>query len=336
MTTLLGLRAAAPIRHSALAAAIFASFAAVSSFATSASAAPPAPDAATIKDASTHFEHGVQLYNEADYRASLVEFKRAYQLAPNPAVLYNIGETHYQLQNYAAASAALEQYLSESGPSAGHRAEVEQTMQVLQSRVGRLEVQTSEAASISVDDETIGTTPFASPPKVSIGHRKVTATREGQAPVSQFVDISAGETAHVRFNFALPTASTAASSTAASSTAAPPEKSNAGSIALGLWIGTGALAAGSIVTGVVALHSGGTLSDDKSTFGTSRSTLDSDASKTKNFSIVADALGGAAVLTGVAALVFTFKAHADARDEAQANHVGLHLLGNGASLEGTF
>ncbi len=328
MTTLLGLRAAAPIRHTALAAAFFASFAAVSSFATSASAAP---DAATIKDASTHFEHGVQLYNEADYRASLVEFKRAYQLAPNPAVLYNIGETQYQLQNYAAASSALEQYLSESGPSAGHRAEVEQTMQILQSRVGRLEVQTSEAASISVDDETIGTTPFASPPKVSIGHRKVTATREGQAPVSQFVDISAGETAHVRFNFALPTASTAASSTAA-----PPEKSNAGSIALGLWIGTGALAVGSIVTGVVALHSGGTLSDDKSTFGTSRSTLDSDASKTKSFSIVADALGGAAVLTGVAALVFTFKAHADAKDEAQANHVGLHFQGNGASLEGTF
>ena len=331
MTTLLGLRAAAPIRHAALAAAFFAPLAAVSSFATSASAAAGVPDAASIKDASIHFERGVQLYNEADYRASLVEFKRAYQLAPNPAVLYNIGETQYQLQNYAAASSALEQYLTESGPSASHRGEVEQTMQILKERVGRLEVQTSESASISVDDETIGTTPFASPPKVSIGHRKVTATREGQAPVTQYVDISAGETAHVRFNFALPT-----SSTAAASAAVPPDKSDAGSIARGLWIGTGALAVGSIVTGVVALHSGSTLSDDKNTFGISHSTLDADASKTKSFSIVADALGGAAVLTGVAALVFTFKAHADARDEAEANHVGLHLQGNGASLEGTF
>ena len=328
MTTRPGQRAArAP---ASFAAACFASLAALSAVTAVSSRAAAAPDAASTRDASVHFEHGVQLYNEADYRASLVEFKRAYQLAPNPAVLYNIGETHYQLQNYAAASSALEQYLSESGPGAAHRAEVEQTMQVLQSRVGRLEVQASPAASISVDDETIGTTPFASPPRVSIGHRKVTATRDGQAPMTQYVDISANETAHVRFNFVLPTASGAAGQ-------APPETSHSGSLALGLWIGTGALAVGSITTGILALHAGSTLSTDRGTFGVSRTTLDDDASRTKTFSILGDALGAAAIVTGGVALYFTFKAHGEAKDAAAtASTVGVHLVGNGAAVSGSF
>jgi hypothetical protein len=331
MTTRPGARAL----RTAPAAAFFASVVAAAAFSavtTVSTSAAAAPDAGSIREASVHFEHGVQLYNEADYRASLVEFKRAYQLAPNPAVLYNIGETHYQLQNYAAASSALEQYLTESGPSAAHRAEVEQTMQVLQSRVGRLEVQTSEAASITVDDETIGTTPFGSPPRVSIGHRKVTATRDGQAPVSQYVDIAAGETAHVRFNFALPT-------TEAAAQAAPAESSHSGSIALGLWIGTGALAIGGVATGIVALHDGSNLSTDRGTFGVSRSTLTSDASSTRTFSILADSLGGAAIITGGVALYFTIRAHGEAKDAAQASSartVGLHLVGNGAALSGTF
>lgn len=332
MTTRSGQRAV----RTAPAAAFFCSLVAAAAFSSVTAfspAAAAAPDAASIRDASVHFEHGVQLYNEADYRASLVEFKRAYQLAPNPAVLYNIGETHYQLQNYAAASSALEQYLTESGPSAPHRAEVEQTMQVLQSRVGRLEVQTGEAASISVDDETIGTTPFASPPRVSIGHRKVTATRDGFAPVSQFVDISAGETAHVRFNFALPTAGGSGAETV------PPEGSHSDAIALGLWIGTGALAIGAISTGVVALHDGSTLSTDRGTFGVTRSQLDTDASHTKTFSIIGDSLGAAAIVTGGVALYFTIRAHGESKDSAKvgsAGTVGVHLVGNGAALSGTF
>src|ERR1043165_5818761 len=72
--------------------------------------AEPASDS-SVKEAGKHFQRGVTLYNEADYRAALVEFKRAYEIAPNSAVLYNIGQTYYQLQNYAAALVALGRYL---------------------------------------------------------------------------------------------------------------------------------------------------------------------------------------------------------------------------------
>src|SRR3954464_11843156 len=95
--------------------------------ASSARADTPPPPTAQQKSGK-HFQRGVSLYTEADYRAALVEFRRAYEIAPNSAVLYNIGETYYQLQNYAAALSTLQRYLNESGTTAAHRRDVEQTI----------------------------------------------------------------------------------------------------------------------------------------------------------------------------------------------------------------
>src|SRR5205823_3457182 len=50
------------------------------------------------KEASRHFQRGVDLDNEGDYRGALVEFKKAYALLPRASVLYDIGQTEYQLQ----------------------------------------------------------------------------------------------------------------------------------------------------------------------------------------------------------------------------------------------
>src|SRR6185503_12531419 len=109
------------------------------------------------KEASKHFQRGAALYGEADYRAALVEFRRAYEIAPNPAVLYNIGQTYYQLQNYAAALVALGRYLTEAGSGAAHRREVEQTIDTLQTRVGKVAISTTAPGiDITVDDELIG------------------------------------------------------------------------------------------------------------------------------------------------------------------------------------
>jgi Tfp pilus assembly protein PilF len=59
-------------------------------------AQPPAkPTHEATRDAGKHFQRGVALFNEADYAGALAEFKKAYELAPNPAVLYNIGQTHF-------------------------------------------------------------------------------------------------------------------------------------------------------------------------------------------------------------------------------------------------
>ena len=82
-------------------------------------------------EAGKHFQRAVALYGEADYRAALVEFRRAYALSPNAAVLYNVGEAEYQLQDYAGALQTFEHYLTESSPSDAHHAEVESNVNVL-------------------------------------------------------------------------------------------------------------------------------------------------------------------------------------------------------------
>jgi hypothetical protein len=138
-------------------------------------------NASAVAEAGKHFQRGVTMFSEADYRAALVEFRRAYELAPNATVLYNIGQTYYQLQNYAAALVALGRYLTESGASAPHRREVEQTIDTLQTRVGKVAISTTTpGCDITVDDELVGKTPLDEPVLVSIGRRKITALRDGR------------------------------------------------------------------------------------------------------------------------------------------------------------
>src|SRR2546423_5985062 len=123
------------------------------------------------REAAKHFQRGVSLYGEADYRGALVEFKRAYALAPNVAVLYDVGETEYQLHDYAAALTTFERYLAEAGPAEAHRAEVVATVETLRTRVGRVTIATVPAgAEVSIDDQPAGKPPFEKPVLASIGH----------------------------------------------------------------------------------------------------------------------------------------------------------------------
>src|SRR5271163_3770938 len=63
--------------------------------------APSGADA--VAQARQHFTRGVRLYEEDDFRTALIEFNRAYEIAPNWQVLYNIGQAYYQLRDYANA-----------------------------------------------------------------------------------------------------------------------------------------------------------------------------------------------------------------------------------------
>src|SRR4051794_1962396 len=75
------------------------------------SASPPSKAAQT--EAFSRFNKGKELFSEGDLQAALIEFRRAYELAPNYVVLYNIGNVYYQLQDYPNALTYLERYLQE-------------------------------------------------------------------------------------------------------------------------------------------------------------------------------------------------------------------------------
>jgi hypothetical protein len=283
------------------------------------------PSASAVKEAGKHFQRGVSLYNEADYRAALVEFKRAYQIAPNAAVLYNIGQTYFQLQNYAAALNTLDRYLTESGAAAAHRREVETTMETLQARVGKVLITTSVPdCEITVDDELVGRSPLSEPVLVSIGHRKIVVTRDGRQPETRYVDVAAGDTVPLSISLGESTGPT--KPVAATTT---PSSSSSRSYVTPAWVVTGALGAGALTTGVLAFLASRDLKDARDSFPVTKDDLNSKSSKVKTLSLTADILGAATLIAGGIALKLTLS-------QSSTHEVHVAVVPNGIQVAGTF
>src|SRR6266540_2275305 len=71
----------------------------------------------SLDDARVHFDRGIELFGEGSYEAALVEFDRAYQIAPSYRIQYNVGRIHRQLNHYAEALNAFQEYLTRGGSS---------------------------------------------------------------------------------------------------------------------------------------------------------------------------------------------------------------------------
>lgn len=258
-------------------------------------------------EAGRHFRRGVELYGEANYAGALVEFERAYALAPSSATLYNVGETQYQLQNYAGALRTFRRFLGEFGPNEGHRAEVERDVEVLRARVGRVSVTTfPRGADIALDDQAVGTTPLGEPLLVSVGRRKLVASMAGRAPVTEYIDVAAEDDVSVTLELR-PTDLRAAAAPPwrprESATSPQPRAPALQTVGL---VAAGALAAGAVTFGVLALDESSALKNLRGAFPASSATIEHDASLTKTYSIFADSLAAAAIVVGGATLYWTF------------------------------
>ncbi|HEX8793142.1 MAG TPA: PEGA domain-containing protein [Polyangiaceae bacterium] len=267
-----------------------------------------ADESGSTRDAAKHFQRAVALYGEADYRAALVEFKRAYAIAPNTSVLYNVGETQYQLQDYAGALTSFERYLAESSASDAHRTEVENDVEILRARVGHLSVVTiPPGADVSVDDQAVGHTPIDKPVLVSVGHRKVTASMPGRPAVTRYVDVATDDNLSVTLQMPDMTGNGTAGSAKpygdGTSAAHPPSADGGHTLQTLGWITTGGLAIGAIATGIVAAHESSTLQSDRNTYPQNSATLERDAHATTTYSVIADSLAAGAVLVGGITLV---------------------------------
>jgi hypothetical protein len=296
-----------------------------------------------VRQAGKHFQRGVALYGEADYRGALVEFRRAYSLAPNPAVLYNVGETQYQLQDYAGALTSFEHFLAESTPGDGHRGEVEADLEVLRARVGHVSVSTLPGgAEITVDDQPMGKTPLERSLLVSIGHRKIVASIAGRPAATRWIDVAADDNVTVT----IPLADSAEpASSALARTELPlhaadlpqtPHASNTLRI-LG-WTATGALAAGAVTFGVLAFTESNALRTARDTFPTSSAALSHDATMTTTYSTVADLLAAGAIVVGGVTLATTLFASSPSESPRRGGAGSTRVvLGPGAAyLDGTF
>ena len=113
-------------------------------------------------------------------------------------MLYDIGQTEYQLLDYASALKTMERYLAETGPTRPTAHEVEATVEVLRGRVGPHPLTTDGGAcDVAVDDQPAGTTPLDGPLLVSVGPRKIALACASDRAAIKRIEVSAGETARL-------------------------------------------------------------------------------------------------------------------------------------------
>lgn len=313
-----------------------------------------------VAEGRAHFSRGVEYYKDGDFRNAMVEFKRAYEFAPNYKILYNLGQTGQELQDYAFALKSLEQYLTDGGNEirADRRAEVSATVRKLKLRVAEVTVNTTTPdADVFVDDVPAGRTPLSSPLVVSAGHRKITVSK-GSMNATRVVDVAGGERAEISLELterAAPasepvtsestreansaTSDTAANvsqppSPASASTETEPHSEKGGSA---VWIGvavTGALAVAAGVTGTLAVMAKHDFDSTMDRYPITPDNVSDARNKTRRLALVTDILGGAAILSCGVTIWIAASGARDRQDESK--NVGITLAPNGVVARGHF
>ncbi|WP_394848082.1 PEGA domain-containing protein [Pendulispora brunnea] len=258
---------------------------------------PPA-NPANADEAQMRFKRGLELYDEQDFQNALIEFRRAYELQPTYKILYNLGQVCFQLTEYACALRNFEKYLKEGGPNVAsdRRAEVERDIAKLQTRIGRIEIVTNvPGVDITIDDTYIGKTPLDASVPVGAGRRKITATKEGRAPLTRIVEVAGTESTRVQLDMVSNVTTVTAPETPSKWTT----WSTVGVIA------AGGLAAVGATTGILALKASSDLKDSRFAGNTPDSSTENQQSKVKTLSVVTDVFIGAAIATLGTTLILT-------------------------------
>jgi hypothetical protein len=274
-------------------------------------AAQTAPTKQQQQEAAVHFKKGLELFKDGDYPAALIEFRRAFELAPNYNVLYNIGQVYFQLSDYPNALDALERYLSEGVnkiPSS-RGAEVLRDIEKLKGRIATIEfVTTVPDAEISVDDVVIGKTPIARPIRVSLGKRKISITKTGFTPTLKVVELAGGDFSKVAIDpTEIPIAPPVPTTPATTTTTAgdnrppplppPPPAEPERPVPVAGIVVTSVLVVGAGVMGGLAMSAKSSLSDEVKSPTATRDSLDSAKGKATGFGAATDILIGSALIS---------------------------------------
>lgn len=147
------------------------------------------------EQASLRFQRGVSLYRERSFDAALAEFNRAYELAPDYHVLFNIGQVHAERGDFVAGIKAFRQYLNDGGSAIepSRVTEVETEIARLKGRIASITVTSNVPdAELLVDGEPVGKLPRAHLP-VNAGSRRISLRKEGYEADEVRVMLATGE-----------------------------------------------------------------------------------------------------------------------------------------------
>lgn len=303
---------------------------ALTAAATTASAQTRQPQKQKIEEAMPHFQRGVDLYDENDFTNALIEFRRAYDIAQDYHVLYNLAQTCYQLQNYACALDSFQRYLSEGGSqlTRERKAYVDKEISKLKTRVASVRVAVNvPGADIAVDDEKVGTSPLGHPLTVSQGKRKITATLDGRPPATKTIEIAGGDSTSISLDI-----ETATHDQQQPPPPPPPPVETRRHVPWAAWGAAGGLLVAWGVTGAVALAFSSDATSKLDTYGASAADIKGAQDGARGFALASDiALGCTVVAVGIAT-VLTILAKPEPVEKSASAHVyvgptGIAVLG---------
>ena len=256
-----------------------------------------------MDEAKERFRVGLKLYDDGAYEAARVQFERAYELAPSYKLLYNIGLVYNQLHDFVGSLKACQRYLTEGGAEvpADRRAEITKLISDLKLIIASVTVATNvPGVEVSVDDAVVGKSPLSEPILLNPGRRKVSGKLEGRLPDAQVITVASGDKTEVKLNLVEPKRTVV----------------NKGGDwkPVVAWVVTGALVAGTTVTGILTAKASSDLKDLESTRdkdGSLGQQLNDQHTKMKTFGLVTDILGACTIVSAGVAVYFTWFAPKD-------------------------
>ena len=274
---------------------------------TVAAAQSPSTDrrgSADVRTARSHFQQGVALYYEGDHSAALVEFRRAYSVAPHFQILYNIGACHFALKDYARALAAYRQHLKEGKTliDAEARKKVESEVRLLRRRTARLTLQVDPVGTvITIDGAPVGQSPLRKPVIVNTGRHRVEFTHPDAQSTTRWIEVAGGDEERLSVVLEPKAAAPPPVDALALTAAAEPSSNTPLYVSLTL---TGVLASAAAVTGVLALQASGRRDDIAAAVPVDPVAYDRQDDRAMKLGIATDILIGTAAVSALTSLYF--------------------------------
>jgi len=268
-------------------------------------------------DARSHFTRGVELFKEGDFRAALIEFQRAYDAAPNYKVLYNLGQTSFELQDYAGALKAFRGYLDGGGSQIppARVAQVEADLKKLEARVARVEVAVNvEGADVAIDDVSVGRSPLREAVLVGAGRRRIVVSKAGLQPVTRMIDVAGGDKPRVTIELMEPKAAPPQviieqQPTPQPEPVAPPAMRTVTGPSTAFYIGlvvTSTLVVGTAAFGVGALAAKSDFDSKIAELGVTPNQVSDARSTTTTLANITDVVGAVAIASAITTVVLAF------------------------------
>jgi len=307
-------------------------------------AAEPAASTSSASPAATaeareRFQRGVALYREGSFDAALAEFKRAYEIAPNYRILYNLAQVQVERHDSVAALTLFSQYLQQGGAEieAERRAQVERDMQSLRGRVADLTIESNVAgAQLTIDGVEAGTLPLAGPIQVNSGVRQITVAKPGYQNVSKSVTIAGAQP--IKLTLTLQSldnrAAGAAAGTASNDAPVEPAKESQG-LSTPFWVSaitTGVFTGAAVTFGVISLNKNQKLDDELNRYPTDANAVDDARSSVKTTAALTDAFTGAAIVSAAVTVYFALKSPSSSSNAKAAPRGPIQVGASGSQV----